>query len=271
MASDGTQPGVLDRPAGPNSLPGATVYIAALPRSGSTMLANLLSVPPDRWVLVEPGLHSDRQSPALSHQINRFLAASRNTDEGASSVDVSSSRRRLLNYLSNLLPKLSAWGTKEVGTEHGEAIAFTRPHKKILMVRNPRDALLSLLEKHSQPGRSWEPAEQMMYLAECCTSLVALARDAGSDTRICRYEDFVTSLAERRALSNWLCWPLEGDVSRNLDLYRREYEAVLHHGVISANSVGRFDREANKFRADVAERFGAMFEDFNKVFGYWTD
>jgi hypothetical protein len=250
-----------------DGLPRATLYIAALPRSGSTMLANLLSTPPDRWILVEPGLHSSPLSPTLPHQINRFLAASAGGGPAAP-VAVETPRRLLLKSLADFLPTLSAWGLKEVGTEHRAVIASTRPHKTIILVRDIRDALLSLLEKHNQPGRYWEPEAQMTYLAECCTTLIGLARDRDPNTRICRYEDLVSSPAERQALAAWLSWPLDGDVTRNLDLYRRDYEVARHRGTISTGSVGRYDREPNDTRAAVAHRFGAMLDDFSRTFGY---
>ncbi len=169
--------------------PPAAVYIAALPRSGSTMLANLLTSPPQRWVLVEPGLHCPTPSPSLSFQYNRFLEASGAAPDEA----VTTSPRLLVKRLGDLLPTLEFWGLKEVGTDHPAVISYARPRKTIILVRDIRDALLSLLEKHSAPERRWEPQSQMSFLGDCCAALIDLARDGSPDTRICRYEDLVSS------------------------------------------------------------------------------
>ncbi len=249
-----------------NALPPAAVYIAALPRSGSTMLANLLSSPPDRWVLVEPGLHTPRLSPSLAVQINRFRAASATPPHRPLAVDAP--RRLLVKNLAELLGTLSAWGLKEVGSDHRSVIAYARPAKTIILVRDIRDALLSLLEKHDQPGRHWESASLMAHLAECCAALIRLSQEKDATTRIYRYEDLVSSASERQTLSDWLSWPLNGDTTRNLDLYNRQYEAVRHQGTISAGSVGRHAREGNHTRVEVAAQFSAMLQDFSTTFGY---
>ena len=261
-----------DRPAvrkGQDLLPRATVYIAALPRSGSTMLANLLSSPPDHWVLVEPGLHRAQPSPNLRNQLDRFVsAAAPAASEAPPAAPTAAGRRLLFKQLADLLPTLGAWGVKEVDTDHRDAIAYLRPTKTIVLVRDIRDALLSLLEKQSMFGRHWSPAGYMEYLRDCCTALISLAGDQDPNTRVCRYEDLVSSPGERQALADWLSWPLDGDISRNLDLYRREYEVARHDGTITARSVGRHTRDANDTRAEIARQFGALLEDFHRTFGY---
>lgn len=48
------------------------VMIAALGRSGSTLLANLLTTPPARWVMIEPRLANGSTGLDLVNQATNF-------------------------------------------------------------------------------------------------------------------------------------------------------------------------------------------------------
>lgn len=252
----------------PEKLPRADLYIAALPRSGATMLANLLSCPPNRWILVEPGLHHPRPSSGLPIQISRFLAAS-GADPAGRAAATLTSRRQILDQLADCLPRLEAWGIKEVGPEHDTAITALRPRKTVILVRDVRDVLLSFLEHQNRLlGCHWAHLSHLEYLSDCCTALAALCERDDPNTRICRYEDLVSSPNERNALADWLSWPLDGDIDRNLDLYYREYEIARHCGEVSINSVGRYSREQPSINATLVRQLGMLYDDFNGKFGY---
>ena len=255
------------------SFPPADVYIASLGRSGSTLVANLMTTPPDRLVLVEPLLHRGGGNAGMFDQMARWgwpvgagdLARWREPTTGQSPVD------RAAAVLAGLLAGLARWGVKEVDpTAHRPGIALLRPKRVIVLVRDIRDVMLSYMEKFRREGRSDFGGDLLRRLAEGTRVLTWLADGlgAGGPLRIVRYEDFVASADERATLARWLDWPLDGDPDRNLDLYRRTYEIERHRGIVSPVSVGRRARAASSADAALVARIGDLLAGYQRRFGY---
>ena len=53
-------------------LPRMDLLITGMSRAGTTALANLLTTPPDRWVIIEPGLTRDGVGEHVLEQARRF-------------------------------------------------------------------------------------------------------------------------------------------------------------------------------------------------------
>jgi len=250
-----------------STCPPADVYIASLGRSGSTLIANLLTMPPHRLVLVEPKLHRGGTA-GMFHQMERF-GCPVGVDELArwrAPPPEQSPAERAAMVLADRLARLARWGVKEVDPmAHQDEIAMLRPKQVVVVVRDIRDVMLSYVEKFRREGRS-DFGEVFWRLCEGTKALTRLADGLGTSTplRVVRYEDFAASVDERAALARWLDWPLDGDPDSNLDIYGRHYEIARHGGVVSQVSVGR--RQAASLEA--VDRIGDFLGAYQQRFGY---
>ena len=246
---------------------GADVYIAAMPRSGSTMLANLLTNPPARWILVEPWFPRGARGAHLYQQAQRFGLpltardwARRDGEDAATRVD---------RLFAEPLTALDRWGVKEVkGDLHDDTIAMIRPRKIVVLVRDIEDVALSMCEKHDRnPQPELDRAWMRTFIVTAAEAVVDLARDQ-STTRVMRYEDFAMSAHSRQELAEWLDWPLDGDPGANLDLFDREYERDRHPDGVTAVSVARRRLENVPERRRFAGELAAALQRYQSVFGY---
>jgi hypothetical protein len=252
-------------------LPPPDLFIAALGRSGSTLLANLLTTPPDRWLLVEPrfadastGRDVLAQAAAFGMSVapDEWLPRPAETPQG-----------RIVRVFGERLRSLRRWGLKEVRPNLLEpTLKRLRPKRVVVLVRDLRDVALSLYEKtlreaHPDRGDAWLRG----YLTEAPTGVLALA-DAAPDPnrRIVRYEDLVADEGYRRDLGAWLDWPLDGRPDRNLaDLFGRGREVALHDGAVTKRSLHRHGgAELSAAARDLVEWAHARFPDFQRRFGY---
>jgi hypothetical protein len=261
------------RGAAMTGLPSPDVYIASLGRSGSTLIANLMTTPPDRLVLVETQLHRGGGYAGMFDQMARWgwqvgadeLARWQKPPPGQSPAE------RAAAVLADRLIGLARWGVKEVDpTAHKPGIALLRPKRVIVLVRDIRDVMLSFVEKFQREGRSDYSGEIRWRLIDGARVMTWLAdgQCGGGPMRIVRYEDFVASADERAALARWLDWPLDGDPDRNLDLYRRNYEIERHRGVVSQVSVGRRAQVAGTATGVLVARMGEFLARYQRRFGY---
>ncbi|MEX4010446.1 hypothetical protein [Neoaquamicrobium sediminum] len=212
----------------------AHLYIAAMGRSGSTYLANLLTTPPKRWVMVEPWF--------VNGLFNRFIRD--RAAEFGWPIDVqhwhlpAPMRTRaafLERYRSFLAPKLNElerWGAKGVRADfHIPTITTINPRNMIVLVRDLRQVSLSLLEKNHRQGKKEEENRRWveLYVAENAQSLLKLCEIKLVDAlRVVRYEDVSRSASEKRAIETWLDWPMDGDEFANLEDFGRGYEVERH-------------------------------------------
>lgn len=249
-------------------IPAADLYIASLGRSGSTLLANLLTTPPNRFVLVEPQLHLGEGNAWMFEQLDRF-----GWSVGTEEIDLWRSlppERRVSTFLYPRLTTLEKWGVKEVDPKaHLPSLATLRPRKVIILVRNVRDVIISYIEKYRREGKTDYGAELLNFLVESTNMLIHLTETLNyQQMRVVRYEDFVTSERERAAVSRWLGWPLDGDPNRNLDLYKRTFEIERHNGEISSVSVNRHAAMKLQDSSDIINNVAEYLSSFQKSFNY---
>lgn len=251
----------------------ADLYIAAMGRSGSTWLANLFTVPPTHWLMIEPWfangvfarfIHEKAADFGISVD-KEFWMIPRPQLNHDSVVE------RYRNFLAPELAKLSRWGAKEVrGDFHQPTIETINPKHIIILVRNMRDVVLSLLEKWHMQGRPEERGKDWIegYCIASANSLLdvhAKYAVAGSDKcRVVKYETLRdSSSGELRSLEEWLDWPMSGDPFSYLDKFGRGYEIERHSGN------GEYKREIDEgeyqaFVAQVIEKTSA----YQRTFGY---
>lgn len=245
-------------------------YIAAIGRSGSTLLCNWLTRAPGQLVFNEPFFCRRSNSRLLRIQLANFgMPASadewRERDERAEERFGRLMAKRLENR---------RWAFKEVlCEEHERVLANFAPPKIVLTVRNIADAALSFFEKH----RSQENLDRFddEWVARYCiresAGIVQLANEL--DVRrvprfIVRYEDFIQSEQMRKAAENFLGWTGGGDVAAHFREFDRGFEIDRHGSSISTRlrTPGMRDLGEEQFRrADaIAERCSA----YQKQFGY---
>lgn len=209
-------------------------------RSGTTMLANLRTSPPNRWVLVEPGI----------------------TRGG----------------MGGRLKQLDRWGVKEVNM-HGipGLISTYRPPHIVVSVRDIRACAVSVRQKEDLQGTIAGQAivpktdewlqQRLLDGAEAALRLVK-EPPPGSKVTVVRYEDFVASAEARASLARTLDWPLEGDPSSTLGLFGRSYEVERHGNNIGTSSVSRWREETAREMLTFADDVSSEVADYQRQFGY---
>lgn len=254
-------------------LPRADLYVAAMGRSGSTLLANLLTTPPSRWVLVEPWFPMGASSPHLLQQMRRFgfEVADADWQRDRQAATAEARRFRLARLFGERLAGLERWGIKEIRPGlHEATVELIRPARVVLQVRDLRDVALSFVEKFARtPTTRYDHAWARHYIRIAAAALVRLRQRLPAERlRVVRYEQLVASPAERRALADWLDWLLDGEQDRNLDLFQRAYEIDRHGGALTETSVRRHEREPSDGDRAFADRVAGENTRYQAEFGY---
>ena len=245
------------------------VFIAGIGRSGSTLLANLLTKPQQRWILVEPGLtrhgmgdHVRRQAERFGIQIAPDEWQGPRRDESA----LQRFQRTLQSHVGNI-----RWGVKEVNmTGADELINIFRPKAVLLSVRNIRDCAISIYEKNQAVGQISHSEEWMVdRLLSAANALIRFKRALAQNTlRVVRYEEFVSDPGERVRLAEWLNWPVDGDPAWCMDIFGRQNEPNIHGNKIGTSSINRGARIANPTSLNFAQKVMRLAEEYQVEFGY---
>ena len=246
------------------------LFIAGLPRAGTTMLANLLTRPPGRLVLIEPGLTRGDPGARVPIQFEGFDGADAAHD--AAPREGESPESRFWRLWGPTIRGLRSWGVKEVNPAgYDDLLARYEPRRVIVLVRDVRDAALSLAEKLDRSpvvgGQTPEWATQRLIDAAHAIMRIHASLPAAR-VRVVRYEDLVRDAGERAAIESWLDWPMTGRPDRHLDRYGRAWEIDRHAGKVSDQSVSRRDRETSADAVRYADVVADRLADFQLAFGY---
>jgi len=200
------------------------LLVVGLARSGTTLLANLLTNPAaHRVCLAEPRVTTRR---AYRPEKQAYFRALGFPDPITTST-----------VAGHLLAQDRA-GIKEVRARHiTAAIGRFDPRRIVLVTRDARAALASYYEKNkgSEAPRKTFPAR--LFLRTAPVLLRLLERERHRLT-VVRYETFVADEGERDRLAETLGWPLDGDLGI-FDSMRRGGETGKHDHTVSTRSVGR--------------------------------
>lgn len=248
----------------------ADLLILGLPRAGTTLLANLLTTPPDRWIIVEPGVtragmddQTRRQAVAFGFEIRPA--------EWCSASDHEEPEARFDRVLAPRVATLQKWGIKEVNPRGwSRLIEKFKPRCIIFAVRDITDATLSAHRKLAVQRRP-DQDDNWLYqrMTESASALVkTMDQIPASRRRVARFEDLVSSSTLREELSRWLDWPMDGDPTRGLVNYGREEEASMHGGAVTARSLMRERQNEPPERLAFADRVRCSCVTFQARFGY---
>lgn len=253
-----------------DDLPHPDFYIAAIGRSGSTMLSNWLSTPPDRIVFMEPFFLRPMNSRLLRIQLANLGMPVSDAEWEASDPSALDRFRRLM------VPRLEGrrWAAKEVLCEEHEAMTETfAPPRVLVSVRNIEDVALSFFEKHrlqdnlDRFGDDWV-ADYCRRESSGILAYLARLEQAAIPARVVRYEDFTASAEERAGLLEFVGWPGGGEVTANLDDFDRGFEVERHGTGIAASAR---DRASRALAPEIAAAAAAIAEEcgnYQRRFGY---
>lgn len=235
----------------------AYLYIAAMGRSGSTAFANMLTVPGQMRVLIEPSAAAF----------------------GFASYDLSSNLDDIRTYLnicaSGRRDKISGerWGVKEVAPRaHLDAIKLLNPRWIVVLTRNIDDVYLSLTEKTYRNGP--DDPHDSLWIHEYCInsskSLVELDNRYNQDERylLIRYEDFYSGNYDLDSLHKKLGLTLSGDQFANLHEYGRSYEISRNLNRSKNLYLSAADRDLDEAEMDRAREVALKCKQYQWHFGY---
>jgi hypothetical protein len=258
----------------PASVSAPDFYIAAMGRSGSTLLCNWLTRAPDRVVFMEPFFLRDMNSRLLRIQLEQIgMAAS--DDEWVRRPD-EDARSRFARLMG---PRLAGrhWALKEVvAEEHDQAIAQLRPKKLIISVRDIVDVALSFFEKHRRQDNLDRFTDEWVatYCERESAALARLRREAderGLPCFVVHYEKFTQDDETRGALERFVGWRGGGDVAAGLDRYERSFEVERHGEAISARILRGEERFLDDDHRHLAEIISRKCREYQGMFGYQTE
>ena len=203
------------------------IYIAAMGRSGSTMLCNMLTREPDQIIFIEPKFHTPPYRSILAPQLLQFGMEAAEFQHGFAPP-------ALLDHMLGVHLRPIKWGFKEVQcSEHLRVLEMFNPKHILINVRHIFNIALSFLEKHRRQDNEtrFPPAWVLEYctretlgLVRFCEHLTTL----GHTYTIVRYEDFTQDAQYRLRLEQTLGWKFGDSKDRFLASFDREFEASRH-------------------------------------------
>ncbi len=209
------------------------ILIAGLRRSGTTMLANMLHVPPHQVSLIEPNL----------------------------------ARRGRMRRWRSQLAQADRIVVKEIdGTRITRAVEQFDVGRTIVLVRHVGDAALSIMEWYlDQNRRDMRPQRAISLLIDNARFLQEFSL-SHPNALIVRYEDLVE--APNRFIEQAKSWGFESTGELHQRLQGREFELARHGRVVSTASVERRHREPNEERVAIAKQVALKCRTFQVYFGY---
>lgn len=261
------------RPVLPAEVEPPDFYLAAMGRSGSTMICNWLTDAPDQLAFIEPSFLSLPNTRMLRIQLDRFGMGP--TDEEWATED-RTAEARLQRLMGQRLAG-KRWGVKEVlCSEHRAAIVKLAPRRVLISVRDIGDVALSFFEKHRLQGNLNRFDDQWVvdYCIREAEGLVALHAEleAGSlPFAVVRYEDFTRSAHCRQAVADFVGWRGGGATDAQFDRFDRSFEVERHGHTVSSRIRTRAERNLGSAERDLASRIATRCEQYQQVFGYQFD
>lgn len=245
-------------------------YVAAIGRSGSTLLCNWLSRPPEQLVFIEPFFLRAANSRLLRIQLSHFGFPASQEEWTRTGTTPSERFRKLMG------PRLKGrrWAFKEVlCEEHFRAIERFAPSRVLITVRNILDVSLSFFEKHRLQANLDRFSDEWVvdYCVRECAGMLEF-RDRlqalGVPFLVVRYEDFTRSEARRIEIADFVGWIPGRRTDSHLVEFDRGFEVERHGGTISVRPRARAERALDKAQLEAAEAIADRCVGYQSQFGY---
>ncbi|MGZ2410655.1 hypothetical protein ACUXST_000052 [Sphingomonas sp. F9_3S_D5_B_2] len=245
-------------------------YIAAMGRSGSTMLCNWLSRPPEQLVFVEPFFTRTANPRLLRIQLEDFGMGASEQEWLAPAGNAKERFRELM------APRLRGrrWAFKEVlCEEHFRVIDAFRPQRVLITVRNIADVALSFFEKHRLQGNlerfddDWV-AQYCVREAQGLVALRDMLRELDLPFEVVRYEDFTSSVTVQQQVTEFVGWTPGARVDAHMERFDRGFEVERHGSDISPDRRAPQERGLESGLMERAAEIGRRCAGYQAVFGY---
>lgn len=246
------------------------LYIAAIGRSGSTMLCNTLTRAPEQIIFIEPKFHTPPYRALLAPQLAQYgFEISPAAEQQAEGLGPAA---RLSHLLGPHLRPIK-WGFKEVQcSEHQRVLDLFAPKHILINVRHIFNVALSFMEKHRRQGNEdrFPPAWVQDYCLRESRGLVQFCEaltKRGQSYTIVRYEDFTQDPACRAALEQTLGWRFGENANQFLEGFNRGFEAQRHQDRPFREPT-LAERGLPEDLVKHAQEIEALCADYQRFFGY---
>lgn len=253
------------------------VAIMGLPRCGTTLLSDLLSVPGRSVIMSEPNIHGSNWSERTINRIHALLIATGlNVPEKAPArEEVGSFRHHFERTLYPELKKLDFWGVKYVDLVAWWVLfADYPPRHVILSVRDLRDVALSSLDRIARLKLAFSDRrhqrDEAWVLASLGHNIYELLRLRKHATRIVRYEDLTADPTLRQTIAAEMGLENIAGGRANIDAAgrQRSWELAKHGDGVTTASIGRHLNEPPGPVRALAERIWRLYPEFSAAFDY---
>ena len=257
--------------------PSMDVAIMGLPRCGTTLLSDLLSVPGRSVIISEPNIHGSNWSVPTIQRIQALLI------NAGLDVPATAPRREdvgnFANYFASTLypeiAKLDFWGVKYVDLVAWWVLFKHYPPRHVLRsVRDLRDVALSSLDRIARLNLAFSDRTHMRDEAWVTASLghniYELMRLREHADRVVRYEDFTADPELRSEIAALMGMGNLSGSRANIDAAqrRRGWELAKHGDTITTASVARHLAEPPGPVRALAERIWRLYPEYSDAFGY---
>lgn len=266
------------------------VYISALMRTGSTMLAEALTKLPQSFIFYEPywGLNAFSLHTQDSEQLHKYGLNMSRYLRTRMPLAFMLRRLRPLGIMQDfmirevkrtLFPKLRAIGLQQVGVKeikHKGWQHYVRhfPDMKMIMLgRDPRDIYLSAYRKLQLGGTTWRGPATPQTIASHITdefSRQLEMRELVDCLPIC-YEELCTNPRVIQRILSFCKSPLEDveNVGHFLKAHPNRNREYQRHGTtISRKSVFRWKREQDNALLNDAREFASLIPEYVAFWNY---
>lgn len=241
-------------------------------RSGSTLLCNLLTVPPGHLIFIEPGFHAHPYRQLLAPQLSAFNLPDLKTLEEKYQVGLHTADQRLDACLGEHL-RTTKWGMKEVlCSDHEQVIQTFQPTNIIVCVRDIFQVALSFFDKHRQQANETRFPHEWVetYCKREASGLLQLYQNLQREDRplhLVKYEDMALDPTCLPDLGKALDWPITGHPGMFLESFGREFE-FERHGQILSPPLPASKRDLSAGDIQAARRIEADCCAYQSFFGY---
>lgn len=265
------------------------IYIAALPRTGSTLLSELFTDLPYSFIFHEPHLGKNYFA---AQKLDKSLLAKYNIDINGFlklRLPLAFCLRRLRwagyrqDYMMRafkhkLLPQLQAniqqIGVKEIKHMGWENYAQHFPDMRVVATgRDPRDLYLSLYQKFRRGSMAWrgsfEPKTVAMRLRRDFQRQLSLKKSV--DTIFVRYKDLCSDEATIQKVKAFVQSPIPevGEVGSFIANHpQRAMEHKIHQGQVTDKRIGRWQAETDDRLLSEIDTFYHLMPEYCEFWGY---
>ena len=265
------------------------IYIAALPRTGSTLLSELLTDLPHSFIFHEPHLGKNyfALQPIDQNYLEKYEIDV--ADFLKFRLPAAFIYRRLRSwgyrqdymmkaFKNQLLPQLQATiqqiGVKEIKHTGWQNYVQHFPNMKVIMLgRDPHDLYLSMYRKWQRGSMVWQgdftPKTVAAQLEHEFQMQLSLKKE--TDTLCVRYEDLCNDTSIVKQIKTFVNSPIPelGKIGAFISSHpKRAIEHDVHKGSITNKRIGGWQYEKDvKLLADIQE-FSSLMTQYREFWGY---